>query len=60
MEILGAVLHCIDVVLKTVRKGDIVTVGITNQRETTIVWDSSTGEPLYNAIGISRDKFNFC
>lgn len=43
-------MHCIDVVLKTVRKDDIVTVGITNQRETTLVWDSSTGEPLYNAI----------
>lgn len=50
LEILGAVLHCIDVVLKTVKKDDIVTVGITNQRETTLVWDSSTGEPLYNAI----------
>ena len=29
---------------------DIKAVGITNQRETTIVWDSLTGEPLYNAI----------
>lgn len=28
----------------------IVTVGITNQRETTIVWDKYTGKPLYNAI----------
>ncbi|XP_024085103.1 glycerol kinase-like isoform X6 [Cimex lectularius] len=28
----------------------IVTLGITNQRETTIVWDKFTGEPLYNAI----------
>ncbi|KAI7856970.1 hypothetical protein BDC45DRAFT_544467 [Circinella umbellata] len=30
--------------------GDIVSVGITNQRETTIAWDSVTGEPLYPAI----------
>lgn len=30
---------------------DIVTIGITNQRETTIVWDKTTGLPLYNAIG---------
>lgn len=30
---------------------DIVTIGITNQRETTIVWDKITGKPLYNAIG---------
>jgi glycerol kinase len=29
---------------------DIKAVGITNQRETTLVWDSNTGEPLYNAI----------
>ena len=29
---------------------DIVAVGITNQRETTIVWDADTGEPVYNAI----------
>lgn len=29
---------------------DIVTLGITNQRETTVVWDKFTGEPLYNAI----------
>jgi len=33
-----------------VRKDDIVAVGITNQRETTVVWDKRTGEPLYNAI----------
>lgn len=26
-------------------------VGVTNQRETTLVWDKKTGEPLYNAIG---------
>lgn len=29
---------------------DIVAIGITNQRETTIVWDRRTGEPIYNAI----------
>lgn len=29
---------------------DIVAIGVTNQRETTIVWDSQTGKPLYNAI----------
>lgn len=29
---------------------DIAAVGITNQRETTIVWDRETGEPVYNAI----------
>ena len=29
---------------------DIAAVGITNQRETTVVWDRTTGEPVYNAI----------
>ena len=29
---------------------DIAAIGITNQRETTIVWDRKTGEPVYNAI----------
>ena len=31
-------------------KSDIAAVGITNQRETTVVWDKNTGEPVYNAI----------
>ena len=30
--------------------GDVSAIGITNQRETTIVWDKNTGEPVYNAI----------
>ncbi|HJQ45217.1 MAG TPA: glycerol kinase GlpK [Amycolatopsis sp.] len=30
--------------------GDIVAVGITNQRETTVVWDRRTGKPVYNAL----------
>ena len=30
--------------------GDIAAIGITNQRETTIVWDAATGEPIYKAI----------
>ena len=29
---------------------DIAAIGITNQRETTIVWDRETGLPVYNAI----------
>ena len=29
---------------------DIAAIGITNQRETTIVWDKNTGRPVYNAI----------
>ena len=30
--------------------GDIAAIGITNQRETTVVWERSTGNPIYNAI----------
>lgn len=30
--------------------GDIAAIGITNQRETTVVWDKNTGEPVYHAI----------
>ena len=29
---------------------DLAAVGITNQRETTVVWDRNTGEPIYNAL----------
>jgi glycerol kinase len=57
-------------VLSTVRKSlekanlngkDIVACGITNQRETTIVWDKKTGEPVYNAINWQdRRTADFC
>ncbi|MBQ4242821.1 MAG: glycerol kinase GlpK [Lachnospiraceae bacterium] len=36
--------------LTGVRPDEIAAIGITNQRETTIVWDRNTGEPVYNAI----------
>jgi glycerol kinase len=41
----------VEVMGKTgVRPRDVVALGITNQRETTIVWDRETGKPVYNAI----------
>ena len=41
----------VEAVLKAgVTAADIAAIGITNQRETTIVWDKNTGEPVYNAI----------
>ncbi|MDR2942242.1 MAG: glycerol kinase GlpK [Treponema sp.] len=41
----------IDLILKTkINIKDIAAIGITNQRETTILWDKNTGEPVYNAI----------
>ena len=36
--------------LDKVEVGDIAGVGVTNQRETTVVWDRSTGQPVHNAI----------
>jgi glycerol kinase len=33
-----------------ITRHDVVAVGITNQRETTVVWDRKTGQPVYNAI----------
>ena len=32
------------------RAGDIAAIGITNQRETAVVWDRESGDPVYNAI----------
>ncbi len=40
---------------------DISAVGITNQRETTVIWDRKTGEPIYNAIvWQDRRTSDFC
>src|SRR5580704_11237334 len=33
-----------------IRPSDVAALGITNQRETTVVWDRKTGDPVYNAI----------
>jgi glycerol kinase len=44
-------LMCLQSVLSSVGGADqVAAVGITNQRETTVVWDRQTGEPVYNAI----------
>ena len=40
---------------KEVKPSEIMGIGITNQRETTVVWDKNTGEPIYNAI-VWQDK----
>lgn len=41
----------IDEVMQNVKREDeVVSLGITNQRETTILWDKDTGEPIYHAI----------
>ncbi|KAI4504707.1 hypothetical protein M0802_000257 [Mischocyttarus mexicanus] len=55
IEILDAVRECLrqtvfNLEQLTIDPTDIVAIGITNQRETTVVWNSITGKPLYNAI----------
>ena len=42
-------------------KGEILTIGITNQRETTVLWNRITGKPVYNAIvWQDRRTADFC
>ena len=36
--------------MKKVGAGSVASIGITNQRETTVIWDKKTGKPIYNAI----------
>lgn len=44
-----------------VLKAEVAAIGITNQRETTLVWDKITGEPIYNAIvWQDRRTASFC
>jgi len=52
MEIWGSQSGVAREVLETagIRPQEIAAIGITNQRETTIVWDKKTGKPIYNAI----------
>ena len=52
LEILRATREAIDGALASAgaRASDIAAIGITNQRETTVVWDRETGAPIHNAI----------
>ena len=50
MEILSSVRAVVDEAVTELRDGEVAAMGITNQRETTIVWDAESGEPVYNAI----------
>src|SRR6184192_4203575 len=41
--------------------GDVAAIGITNQRETTVLWDRKTGQPVHNAIvWQDRRTADFC
>ena len=55
MELVSSVELCIEKAAEKFLElghkiSDIKAIGITNQRETTICWDTNTGEPLYNAV----------
>ncbi|EAR02992.1 glycerol kinase GlpK [Maribacter sp. HTCC2170] len=56
-EIMESQLHVMHELVKkeNIDASDIKAIGITNQRETTMVWDKNTGEPVYNAI-VWQDK----
>ena len=49
-EIWQTTLACCRVAAKGIDPNDIVAIGITNQRETAVLWDRKTGEALHNAI----------
>ncbi|KAB5523419.1 hypothetical protein PHYPO_G00152340 [Pangasianodon hypophthalmus] len=54
-EILQSVYECMDRTCEKLTQlnidiSNIKAIGVTNQRETTLVWDKETGEPLYNAV----------
>ena len=52
MEIWGSQMGVAREVLETqgIKPSEVAAIGITNQRETTVVWDRHTGKPVYNAI----------
>ncbi|MCC3355358.1 glycerol kinase GlpK [Bacillus sp. REN16] len=62
-EIWGSVLSVMASVLSeaNVKAEQIAGIGITNQRETTVVWDKETGQPVYNAlVWQSRQTASIC
>ena len=54
-EILSTQIQVFEELVGSISPEDIISIGITNQRETTVIWDSETGKPLYNAI-VWQDK----
>ena len=55
IEILNTQLEVFKELISTISLSDIISIGITNQRETTVIWDKETGKPLYNAV-VWQDK----
>lgn len=49
-DIWNSVNRSIQNVLRKAQNATIIAIGITNQRETTVLWDKATGRPVYNAV----------
>ena len=49
-DIWTSVTHALGVALKGIDPASIAAIGITNQRETSVLWDRKTGKPVHNAI----------
>jgi glycerol kinase len=62
-KIWNSVLNTLSTLVKNnnVESSDIASIGITNQRETTVIWNKKTGIPIYNAIvWQDRRTANYC
>lgn len=61
LEIWETQLNAVKDAIKDINVSEIACIGITNQRETTILWDKNTGTPVYNAIvWQSRQTADIC
>ena len=61
MEIWQSVEDVVKEMLSKYKSEEIAAIGITNQRETTVMWDKNTGKPFYNAIvWQSRQTADIC
>ena len=59
LSVLSVIAQCF--VDKNIQAKQILAIGITNQRETTVLWDKKTGQPIYNAIvWQSRQTADIC
>lgn len=62
-EILSSVMATLAEVMtrNNIKAEEIASIGITNQRETTVIWDKATGKPIYNAlVWQSRQTVDIC
>ena len=56
IQLWDSVVNCLGEIRNNVSSSRVAAVGITNQRETTVIWDRKTGVPVYNAISWQRKQ----